>query len=132
MKLYHAPGSRSLRIYWLLEELGVEFELERCELKNTPGFHNQDIPGGKFPALVDGGAEEDAIAPDDGAGMPQSGYGCAPQDASGIRVGEIGVPRGGQRETFGDAGCPGTTECGPVLGVVRGVGGDEEREASGE
>ena len=28
MKLYHAPRTRSVRIYWLLEELGVPYELE--------------------------------------------------------------------------------------------------------
>jgi glutathione S-transferase len=54
MKLYHAPGSRSMRIYWLLEELGIDFELVNCELEDTPGFHDQDVPGGKFPALADG------------------------------------------------------------------------------
>ena len=27
MKLYHCPGSRSLRIVWLLEELGLDYDL---------------------------------------------------------------------------------------------------------
>ena len=28
MKLHHIPGSRSCRVRWLLEELGLEYELE--------------------------------------------------------------------------------------------------------
>ncbi|HJM71660.1 MAG TPA: glutathione S-transferase, partial [Gammaproteobacteria bacterium] len=28
IKLFHAPGSRSVRIIWLLEELGLDYELE--------------------------------------------------------------------------------------------------------
>jgi len=30
-----------MRIYWLLEELGIDFELANCELEDTPGFHDQ-------------------------------------------------------------------------------------------
>ena len=29
MKLYFAPNSRAVRIAWLLEELGLEYELEK-------------------------------------------------------------------------------------------------------
>ena len=28
MKLHHVPGSRSCRVRWLLEELGLDYELE--------------------------------------------------------------------------------------------------------
>ncbi len=28
MKLYHCQGSRSTRVYWMLEELGLEYEIE--------------------------------------------------------------------------------------------------------
>lgn len=55
MKLYHAPNTRSLKVLWLLEELGVDYELERCSLSIGGGFHSQPIPGGKFPAFEDGG-----------------------------------------------------------------------------
>ena len=29
MKLYFAPNSRAVRIAWLLEELGLEYEVEK-------------------------------------------------------------------------------------------------------
>ena len=29
IRLYHAPATRSLRILWLLEELGVPYEIKR-------------------------------------------------------------------------------------------------------
>ena len=32
MKLYFAPRSRAVRIAWLLEELGLDYELERFSL----------------------------------------------------------------------------------------------------
>jgi glutathione S-transferase len=54
IKLYHAPRTRSMRIVWLLEELGIPYEL------NTVGFEppsrpfSQHTPTGKFPTLEDG------------------------------------------------------------------------------
>lgn len=54
MKLYHAPNTRSLKILWLLEELGLDYELDKRELDRGGGFHSQTIPGGKFPAFEDG------------------------------------------------------------------------------
>jgi len=57
MKLYHAPRTRSVRIYWLLEELGVPYELEvvafRPPLPPAKPFA-QSSPFGKVPALLDG------------------------------------------------------------------------------
>ena len=32
MKLYHCPKTRSVRPLWLLEELGVEYELETIDI----------------------------------------------------------------------------------------------------
>ena len=57
MKLYFAPGSRAVRIAWLLEELGLDYELERFELggaaRRTPDYRSVH-PMGRVPALQDG------------------------------------------------------------------------------
>ena len=54
IKLYHAPLTRSIRIYWLLEELGIPYELSL--VKFTPGKlpFAQATPYGKVPAIEDG------------------------------------------------------------------------------
>jgi glutathione S-transferase len=55
LKLYHAPRTRSVRIVWLLEELGLPYELVRVEFKPTSDrFFQQDTPLGKIPVLEDG------------------------------------------------------------------------------
>ena len=57
LKLHHAPNSRAGRIVWLLEELGLEYELNRMD------FHPKDLksdehrkrhPLGRVPVLEDG------------------------------------------------------------------------------
>ncbi len=55
IKLHFAPLTRSIRIRWLLEELGVEYELLRTEFKRDgdKGFA-QDTPSGNYPYLEDG------------------------------------------------------------------------------
>ena len=57
MKLYHSPRTRSMRIVWLLEELGIPYELE--VVRFTPPIpparpFAQRTPFGKVPALEDG------------------------------------------------------------------------------
>ncbi len=56
MKLYHAPGSRSGRIIWLLEELGLPYTLETIPL-GDPKMRAPDYlkvhPAGRVPALED-------------------------------------------------------------------------------
>lgn len=55
MKVYSAPRTRSVRVVWLLEELGLAYELETVEFKPTSSeFFIQDTPTGKIPTLVDG------------------------------------------------------------------------------
>ena len=58
LKLHHAPGSRAGRIVWLLEELGLEYDLNRMD------FHPKDLksdahrirhPLGRVPVLEDEG-----------------------------------------------------------------------------
>lgn len=57
MKLYHAPDTRSVRIVWLLEELGLSYDLERFTLGDAamraPDYISVH-PMGRVPALEDG------------------------------------------------------------------------------
>ena len=57
LTLHFAPNSRAVRTLWLLEELGLEYEL------NKMAFHPQDLksddhrarhPLGRIPVLDDG------------------------------------------------------------------------------
>jgi glutathione S-transferase len=62
--LYYAPRTRSLRVRWLLEELGVPYELRRVAFEPpTGGFFSQATPGGKFPVVEDG----DVVVSESGA-----------------------------------------------------------------
>jgi glutathione S-transferase len=55
IKLYFAPRTRAVRILWLLEELGLPYELERVEfLPPAKNFFAQQTPTGKLPTIVDG------------------------------------------------------------------------------
>jgi glutathione S-transferase len=55
LKLYHAPMTRSVRIVWLLEELGLPYEIEKVEfVRPKSGTFAQNTPFGKLPVLEDG------------------------------------------------------------------------------
>jgi glutathione S-transferase len=55
MKLYYAPRTRAVRIVWLLEELGLPYEIERVEfVPPSRTFFQQATPTGKLPTLEDG------------------------------------------------------------------------------
>ena len=54
LKLYHAPRTRSARIYWLLEELGLPYELDTIAFVPPLTAFSQRTPVGKVPVLVDG------------------------------------------------------------------------------
>ena len=57
MKLYYAPRTRSSRPRWLLEELGVPYELVRLDLgkhEHKSPEYRKIQPHGLVPALVDG------------------------------------------------------------------------------
>ncbi len=55
IKLYFAPRTRSVRILWLLEELGLPYELERVDfLPPAKRFFAQQTPLGKLPTIEDG------------------------------------------------------------------------------
>ncbi|WP_425046359.1 glutathione S-transferase family protein [Primorskyibacter sp. S87] len=57
MKLYYAQNSRAVRVAWLLEELGLDYEFEKFEL-GSRGMREPDYlaihPMGRVPALQDG------------------------------------------------------------------------------
>lgn len=56
MKLYHCRGSRSTRVLWLLEELGLEYEIETLPF-DPKALRSADYlavnPFGKVPVLID-------------------------------------------------------------------------------
>lgn len=58
VKIYHAPGTRSIRPIWLCFELELDIEIERVDFK--PEFLNSPewraiSPAGKLPILQDDG-----------------------------------------------------------------------------
>lgn len=57
MKIYHAPNTRSVRIVWLCEELGLDYELEKFSL-GDPKMRDPEYlkvhPMARVPALADG------------------------------------------------------------------------------
>lgn len=56
--LYHHPYSRAAGVVWMLEELGVPYQLEHVDIltggQNTAEFREKN-PMGKLPTLVDNG-----------------------------------------------------------------------------
>ena len=57
MKLYYAPNSRAVRVAWVLEELGVSYEVEKFvlgarEMREAPYLSKH--PMGRVPTLEDG------------------------------------------------------------------------------
>ncbi len=59
LTLFHSPGTRSLRVLWLLEEMGLAYELKSKEYDGAY-FASDEFrainPMGKVPALYDDGA----------------------------------------------------------------------------
>jgi len=56
IRLYYAPRTRAVRVRWLLEELGVPYELERVAfVVPSGGFFAQATPAGKVPVIQDDG-----------------------------------------------------------------------------
>jgi len=66
IEIYHAPLSRSVRVVWLLEEMGLPYQLHSAPLEPPgPKPFAQKTPTGKVPTLVDDGVtifESGAIA----------------------------------------------------------------------
>jgi glutathione S-transferase len=54
LKFYHAPWSRSSTIFWLLEELGVDYEMELVDIRGengAPEEYRKIQPNKKVPAI---------------------------------------------------------------------------------
>jgi glutathione S-transferase len=58
MKLFWAPQTRSQRAIWMLEEAGIDYEMERIALSSPERVDSSEFlaasPMGKVPAIVDG------------------------------------------------------------------------------
>ena len=57
LKIYHAPLTRSLRVIWLCEELGLDLEVENISFDPSFRFSEEWLaknPVGKVPVLEDG------------------------------------------------------------------------------
>jgi glutathione S-transferase len=54
IRLYHAKRTRSIRIVWLLEELGIPYQLATVAFKPPRHSFEQNTPAGKFPVIEDG------------------------------------------------------------------------------
>ncbi len=68
LKFYHAPWSRSSNILWLMEELGVPYEIEQVDIRQeggVPESYRKVQPNKKVPAIEHDGVvvtERAAIA----------------------------------------------------------------------
>src|SRR5437879_8145888 len=55
--LYHSPASRAFTAYWMLEELGVPFDVRSIDIRRgeqkSPAYLKLN-PAGKVPTLTDG------------------------------------------------------------------------------
>lgn len=54
IKLYYAPRTRSVRVRWLLEELGLPYDLEVVTFNPPKKAFSQNTPLGKLPVIEDG------------------------------------------------------------------------------
>lgn len=54
MLIYTYPKSRSLRVLWLMEELGESYQTERVDLTHSESGTRSPDPAGRVPFLVDG------------------------------------------------------------------------------
>ncbi len=54
LRLYFAPLTRSIRIKWLLEELGIAHEIIPRQFDRAAPYRGQATPSGRYPVLYDG------------------------------------------------------------------------------
>jgi glutathione S-transferase len=55
LTIYHARRTRSIRVVWLLEEMGVPYEVRTATLRDLSPELLALNPAGTLPVLVDGG-----------------------------------------------------------------------------
>ena len=55
MRIWHTPKSRSLRVLWLCEEMGVPYEVRRVSLRQPDEALRAANPFGSVPVLEDEG-----------------------------------------------------------------------------
>jgi glutathione S-transferase len=86
LKFYHAPWSRSSTIFWLLEELGVDYQMELVDIRGengAPEDYRKVQPNKKVPAIEHDGTivtERATIAIYLGDTFPEAGLAPAPGD----------------------------------------------------
>lgn len=60
MKLFWAPQTRSTRVIWMLEETGIDYDMERVDIRAADRKDSDEFlaasPMGKVPAIADGNA----------------------------------------------------------------------------
>ena len=60
MKLFWTPQTRSLRIIWMLEEAGIEYDMEQIDIRSEDRKDSDEFlrasPMRKVPAIIDGEA----------------------------------------------------------------------------
>jgi glutathione S-transferase len=95
IRLHHVPLARSFRVLWLLEELGLEFEIRQYSIRDgsmrSPEFLALS-PAGRVPVLEHHGAvwvESAAIAQLLCETYPQAALAPAPGDADRARYLEM-------------------------------------------
>ena len=54
LKIFHAPGARSLRVIWLCEELGIPYEVARERLGRPSDDFAKVSPTQALPSIIDG------------------------------------------------------------------------------
>lgn len=58
MKVYWAPQTRSSRAIWMLEELGIDYDMEQVDIRSADRNDSSEFlkasPMGKVPAISDG------------------------------------------------------------------------------
>jgi glutathione S-transferase len=54
IRIFHAPRTRSIRVVWLAEEMGLPYEVQTCSLRDPPPELIAHNPGATLPLMIDG------------------------------------------------------------------------------
>lgn len=86
LKFYHAPWSRSSNVLWLIEELGVEYQLEHVDIRReggAPESYRSIQPSKKVPAI-----EHDGVVVTERAAITAFLCDAYPQAGLAPKIGE--------------------------------------------